>query len=688
MLARFTHPKDTHLKSLTSLWLGLGLAATALGSALAAAPVSGIDTTQFDTTTRIQDDTAQYVNGTWLKNTEIPADKSSWGSFAALHERTQPQLRALVEAAAAGTQQPGTEAQKIGDLYSSFMDETRRNSLGLSPIQPQLNRIAAIKDKKQLAGMIAELQRVGVTTPLALNVHQDAKDATRYVADLSQSGLGLPDRDYYLKDDDVKLKQARTAYLAHVQAMLTLSDDPAAAAHATDILALETALAKVQWSNVENRDPVKLYNPVPLAKLSALAPAFAWADYLKTVGVAAKVKYLVVSQPSYVKGLNTVWAKQSLDTWKHYLRFQLLNSAAPYLSQNWVDQRFEFYGKALRGVPQNLPAWQRAMRVEDAALGEALGKLYVEKHYSAQSQERMEKMVANLLAAMNQSIATLDWMSPATQKQAKAKLATFMPKIGYPKQWRDYSGLTIDRGDLMGNVQRSRAFEFDRDVAKLGKPIDRSEWMMTPQTVNAYYNPELNEIVFPAVMLQPPFFDAKADDAVNYGAIGAVIGHEISHGFDDEGSQYDGLGNLRDWWTKADHANFAKRTQALVQQFNAYSPLPGYTINGELTLGENIADTSGLAIALKAYRLSLGDKAAPVIDGLTGEQRFFIGWAQAWRSKMRDAQTLVQIKSDPHSPDPFRIKGALVNQPDFYKAFDIKPGDKMYVEPEKRVVIW
>ena len=688
MLARFTHPKDTHLKSLTSLWLGLGLAATALGSALAAAPVSGIDTTQFDTTTRIQDDTAQYVNGTWLKNTEIPADKSSWGSFAALHERTQPQLRALVEAAAAGTQQPGTEAQKIGDLYSSFMDETRRNSLGLSPIQPQLNRIAAIKDKKQLAGMIAELQRVGVTTPLALNVHQDAKDATRYVADLSQSGLGLPDRDYYLKDDDVKLKQARTAYLAHVQAMLTLADDPAAAAHATDILALETALAKVQWSNVENRDPVKLYNPVPLAKLSALAPAFAWADYLKTVGVAAKVKYLVVSQPSYIKGLNTVWAKQSLDTWKQYLRFQLLNSAAPYLSQNWVDQRFEFYGKALRGVPQNLPAWQRAMRVEDAALGEALGKLYVEKHYSAQSQERMEKMVANLLAAMNQSIATLDWMSPATQKQAKAKLATFMPKIGYPKQWRDYSGLTIDRGDLMGNVQRSRAFEFDRDVAKLGKPIDRSEWMMTPQTVNAYYNPELNEIVFPAVMLQPPFFDAQADDAVNYGAIGAVIGHEISHGFDDEGSQYDGLGNLRDWWTKADHANFAKRTQALVQQFNAYSPLPGYTINGELTLGENIADTSGLAIALKAYRLSLGDKAAPVIDGLTGEQRFFIGWAQAWRSKMRDAQTLVQIKSDPHSPDPFRIKGTLVNQPDIYKALDIKPGDKMYVEPEKRVVIW
>ncbi len=666
----------------------MGLAATALSSALAATPVSGIDTAQFDTTTRIQDDTAQHVNGIWLKNTEIPADKSSWGSFQALHEQTQPQLRALVEAAAAGPQKPGSEAQKIGDLYASFMDETLRNSLGLKPIQTQLDRVAAIKTKKQLASLMADFQRVGITTPLVLNVHQDAKDATRYIADLSQSGLGLPDRDYYLKDDDVKLKQARTAYLAHVQAMLALAGDSAAASHAADILALETALAQVQWSNVENRDPVKLYNPVPLAKLPALAPELAWTDYLKAVGVAAKVKYLVVSQPSYVKGLNTVLAKQSLDTWKQYLRFQLLNAAAPYLSQGWVDQRFDFYGKTLRGVPQNLPSWQRAMRVEDTALGEALGKLYIEKYYSAPSQVRMEKMVSNLLEAMNQSIATLDWMSPETQKQAKAKLATFMPKIGYPKEWRDYSALTIDRSDLMGNVQRANAFAFNRDIAKLGKPIDRGEWMMTPQTVNAYYNPELNEIVFPAVILQPPFFNAQADDAVNYGAIGAVIGHEISHGFDDQGSQYDGLGNLRDWWTKQDHANFAKRTQALVQQFNGYSPLPGYTINGELTLGENIADTSGLAIALKAYRLSLGGKAAPVMDGFTGEQRFFIGWAQVWRSKMRDAQTLVQIKSDPHSPDAFRIRGALVNQPDFYKAFNVQPGDKMYVEPEKRVIIW
>ena len=519
-------------------------------------------------------------------------------------------------------------------------------------------------------------------------IHQDAKDATKYIADIGQSGLGLPDRDYYLKDDDAKLKDVRLKYLAHIDTMLTKLGDKNAAQSAKDILALETELARVQWTKVENRDPVKTYNQVELSKLATLMPGYDWTSYLNAAGVGNKVPYLVISQPSYLTGLNTILAATPLATWKTYFTWQLLSAGAPYLSQDWVDAQFAFSGTVLRGVPQNLPDWQRAMRLENGALGEALGKLYVEQFFPAESKIRMEKLVANLLLAFKQGIDSLEWMTPATKKEAQAKLSTFTPKIGYPKKWRDYSGLQIRRDDLIGNVMRANAFEHQRNVRKLGKPVDRDEWMMTPQTVNAYYNPELNEIVFPAVILQPPFFDPKAEDAVNYGAIGAVIGHEISHGFDDQGSQYDGLGNLRDWWTKEDHQRFEAKTSALVKQFAAYSPVPGFHVNGELTLGENIADTSGLAVARKAYHLSLGGKPAPVMDGLTADQRLYIGWGQVWRSKMREAQTIVQIKSDPHSPAEFRILGTLVNQADFYRAFDIKPGDKMYVAPEQRVIIW
>ena len=676
--------KKTIVSTLGSLCLALAIAYPVQ----AQQPGSGIDRSQFDTSVRAQDDFNQHVSGTWFKNTEIPADKSSWGGFQALHEMTQPQLRGIVEAAAKNPGKAGSEAQKIGDLYASFMDDKAREAQGAKPLAAEMAKIAALKDKKQIPALIAHLNHIGVTAPYDLSIHQDAKDATKYIADVVQGGLGLPDRDYYLKDDDAKLKEMRAKYQAHIEAMLAMYGDKDAAQSAKDILALETALAKVQWSKVENRDPVKTYNRIELNKLDALTPGYGWKSYLADAGVGGKISYLVVSQPSYFSGFNEVLKATPLATWKTYFTWHTLAAASPYLSQAWVDQRFAFAGTALRGVPQNLPAWQRAMRLENGALGEALGKLYVEQYFPAESKVRMEKMVANLLLAFKQGIDTLDWMSPQTKKEAQAKLATFTPKIGYPKKWRDYSALQIRRDDLLGNVFRANRFEHQRNVAKLGKPVDRDEWFMTPQTVNAYYNPELNEIVFPAVILQPPFFNAKADDAVNYGAIGAVIGHEISHGFDDQGSQYDGLGNLRDWWTKEDHERFAAKTSVLVKQYDAYSPVPGFNVNGQLTLGENIADTSGLAVAYKAYLLSLGGKPAPVIDGFSGEQRFYIGFGQVWRSKMRDAQAIVQVKSDPHSPDQFRIRGTLVNQPDFYRVFDVKPGDKMYVAPEQRVIIW
>ena len=680
---------QTHLATrAASLALSVCMATFCASSALAQAPTSGIDTTQFDTSVRPQDDFHQYVSGTWLKNTAIPADKSSWGSFEALHERTQPQLRAIVEAAAKDTKKAGPEGQKIGDLYTSFMDDKTRDALGLKPLQAELARIAALKDKKQIPALIAHYNHIGVTAPYDLQIHQDAKDATVYVADLVQNGLGLPDRDYYLKDDDARLKDMRDKYLVHVEKTLAMAGAKDAAAGARQVLALETALAKVQWSKVENRDPVKTYNRVEIAKLGDLAAGYDWPGYLNAAGVGTKLPFIVVSQPSYLKGFGAVLAFTPLETWKTYFTWHLLNTAAPYLSQDWVNARFAFYGTTLSGVPQLRPAWQRAMALEDKALGEALGKLYVQKHFPAESKVRMEKLVANMLLAFKAGIDNLDWMTPATKKEAQAKLATFVPKIGYPNKWRDYSKLQIRANDLMGNVFRANRFEHLRNVGKLGKPIDRDEWFMAPQTVNAYYNPEMNEIVFPAVILQPPFFDPKAEDAVNYGAIGGVIGHEISHGFDDQGSQYDGLGNLRNWWTEEDNKRFAAKTGALVKQFAGYSPVPGYFINGELTLGENIADTSGVAVAAKAYQLSLGGKPAPVIDGFTGEQRVYIGWAQIWRSKMREAQALVQVKSDPHSAADFRILGTLVNQPDFHRVFDVKPGDKMYVPPEQRVVIW
>ncbi|WP_188568451.1 M13 family metallopeptidase [Undibacterium terreum] len=673
----------------TSIQLQAAEPAKATAASSSTVLLSGIYTKNNDASVKPQEDFFRHVNGHWLKTSTIPGDKSGAGAFLDLRESTVPQLGDIIKALAKDTNtKPGTEAAKIADMYATYMDEANIEALGLKPLAADFAQVAAITDKKQFPAMIAYLNLISGTAPYDIGIHLDAKDSTKYVADLSQSGLGMPDRDYYLKDDDTRLKAARTKYVAHVEKMLSMAGDKDAAKSAADILALETALAKAQWTKVENRDPVKTYNKIELSKLDALTPGYDMNAYLKALGIQDKITYIVVSQPSYLTGFSKVVQDMPLETWKTYFKWRMLSSAASQLPKAFAEENFAFYSTVLNGVPKQEERWKRGVHLVDGAMGESLGKLYVEKHFPAASKARMEQLVANLLAAYRQSIDTLDWMSPETKKEAQAKLASFTPKIGYPKKWRDYSALQVVKGDAVGNARRSAIFASQVELDKLGKPVDRDEWGMTPQTVNAYYNPEMNEIVFPAAILQPPFFDPKADDAVNYGGIGAVIGHEISHGFDDQGAQYDGTGNLRDWWTKEDHEKFAAKTAVLVKQYNAFSPVPGYNVNGELTLGENIADNSGLSIAYKAYKISLNGKPAPVLGGLTGDQRFFTGFAQVWRGKMRDEAAIVRIKTDPHSPPEFRANGTLRNMPDFYKSFNVKEGDKMYLAPTDRVSIW
>jgi len=687
--------KKTTLATLVALALASNMAhaadkgkASAKQATRAHQTAAGIDMQFIQPSVRPQDDFYQYLNGKWLQTAEIPADKSSWGAFQQLQENTLPQLRGIIEKAAGANAAKGTDEQRIGDYYASFMDEARLEQLGITPLNAELAKIAALKDKAELPALLAHLGEIGVNVPFDYGIHQDNKDSTKYVADIGQGGLGMPDRDYYLKADDAKLADARAKYLTHVEKTLALAGDKNAAANAKAIVDFETELAKVQWTKVELRDPVKAYNKVELGDMTKMAPDYDWKQWLQATGIAGKTTYVIVSQPTYLKGFADVSNKTSLDTWKAYLTMHLVDAYAPYLSKPFVDERFDFYGRVLSGVTENQPRWKRGVGAVERSQGESLGKLYVAQYFPADRKARMEALVKNLLAAYKESIDTNTWMSAATKKEAQAKLATFMPKIGYPNKWKDYSKLVVQRDDLVGNVMRSHVVEANRELNKLGHPIDRDEWGMTPQTINAYYNPEMNEIVFPAAILQPPFFDANADDAVNYGGIGAVIGHEISHGFDDQGSQYDGQGNLRDWWTAEDHKNFEARTKMLVEQYNAYEPIPGYHVNGELTLGENIADNSGLAIAYKAYKISLKGKKAPVLGGLTGEQRLYMGWAQVWRAKMREPAQIVQVKTDPHSPAKFRGDGALKNQPGFYDAWSVKPGDKMYLDPKDRVIIW
>ena len=671
---------------------------TPAAPAAPAAPKSGVDLQYVDAGVRAQDDFYRHVNGKWLDTTEIPADKSAYGTGTIVFDRIQDNLHGLVDDAAAGkASASNVDTKKIGDFYGSFMDEAALETLDAKPLAPQFARIEAIKDAHEIAAAIAELDRhsgtvtafgLAANTPVLVAIHQDNKDATKYVADLQQGGLGLPDRDYYLKDDDAKLKGMRAEYRKHVEKMLGMAGDANAAKNADAILAFETALAKEQWDKVALRDPIKAYNKIETAKLAQLAPGFDWDAFLDAAGLKGKVDSVIVGQPTYLTAFAKLAKDTPLPTWKAYLRWHALSDAAPLLSKRFADENFAFYGTVLTGIPENQPRWKRGLALVNAGIGEELGKLYSAKYFPAESKARAQKLVGNLLAAFKQGIDGLDWMSAETKRAAQEKLAKFTPKIGYPDKWRDYSALSIDKADLVGNVTRAQEFEYQRNINKLGKPVDRGEWGMTPQTLNAYYNPEMNEIVFPAAILQPPYFDAEADDAVNYGSIGAVIGHEISHGFDDQGAQYDGDGNLRDWWTKDDHEKFAAKTKALVAEYNGFEPVAGYHINGELTLGENIADNSGLAVAYKAYQISLGGKPAPVLDGLSGDQRFYTGFARVWRAKMRDNAMIQRIKTDPHSIAQFRVEGVVVNQPAFYTAFDIKEGDKMWHAPEQRVLIW
>ena len=661
-------------------------------AAAPAAPalVSGVDLQYIDDSVRVQDDFYKHMNGKWLAATEIPADKGSYDSFDILYDSSLVQLKGIVEGLLKSVDSNDPDQQKIADLYASFMDEAKLETLGLHPLDAEFAKIDALKSVKDLPALIAHLVQIGAGTPYAPAVHLDNKDPTRYVFDLEQSGLGMPDRDYYLLNDD-KMKQARTAYGKHVEKMLALMGDKNAAADSAAILALETKLAKIQWTRVETRDPVKVYNKVEIAKLGTLAPGYDWQAYLAAAGVVGKTDYVIVGQPSYLTAFAKLVDQTPLATWKSYFRWQVLSNSAPFLGKAFVDENFSFNGTVLQGIPENQARWKRGLGLVEITIGEGLGKLYVKQYFPPAAKERADALIKNMLAAYKQDIDTLDWMSPETKQKAQEKLAKFKPKIGYPVKWRDYSSLTIDKNDLLGNAVRGQLFGYQRAINKLGAAVDRDEWGMTPQTVNAYYNPEMNEIVFPAAILQPPFFDPKADDAVNYGGIGGVIGHEISHGFDDQGSQYDGIGALLSppgWFTQADLDKFKGKTKALVAQYSVFEPVPGYHLNGELTLGENIADNAGIATAFKAYKLSLGGKTSAVLDGMTGEQRFFAGWARAWRGKSRPDTLIVGIKADPHSPDYVRGTVPESNLNAFFETFGIKEGDKMYRAPDQRITLW
>jgi putative endopeptidase len=649
--------------------------------------VLGIDTTSFDRSIRPQDDFFRFVNGSWLRRTEIPADRSSYGGFAELRDRSEQALREIVEEAmAVENAEPGSDVQKIGDLYRSFMDEATIEAAGIQPIRGELEYIGSLESHADLVQGLAHLRRLGVSAPFAFGVGQDAKRSDRYAVYLSQSGLGLPDRDYYLREGE-RFEAMRAAYVDYIRTLLELAGQPEADAAAMRVLALETALAEHHWTRTANRDRDATYNKMSISELRESAPAFDWSGYLAAGGLA-DVDTVIVRQPDYLPRATELLAATQIGAIREYLAFHALDQAAPLLSSPFDDAHFEFRGRTLQGLREQRPRWKRGVGMTERAMGELVGRLYVERHFSPEAKERMGELVANLREAFRLGIENLDWMSEETKLQAQDKLARFTVKIGYPDEWEDYSDLEIRPDDLVGNMRRASQRDYRRMIERLGQPVDRGRWGMTPQTVNAYYSSTNNEIVFPAAILQPPFFNLNADDAVNYGAIGGVIGHEISHGFDDQGRKSDGEGNLRDWWTAADAERFEARAEMLVEQYSRYNPVDDLHVNGRLTLGENIGDLSGLAIAYQAYRLSLGGEEPSVIDGFTGDQRFFMGWAQVWRSKYRDEALRQQVLTDPHSPAVYRVNGVVVNLPAFYEAFNVQPGDGMYVPEEQRVKIW
>jgi putative endopeptidase len=657
---------------------------------------SGISTDDLDPSIRPQDDLFRHVNSRWIGRTEIPSDKARYGSFYVLAEEAEEAVRdIIVESQSAPV---GTEERKVGDLYASFLDEARVEELGAQPIEAALADVAAVDSIDALLAAIGRLERGGSTGFLQAFVDNDPGQPERYLVFLEQGGLGLPDESYYREE---KFADIRDKYLSYLEPMLTLAGLSDPAERAQRVFALETELASHHWDNVATRDSEKTYNLMTWAEVRALVlsegsgdhgPSTVDLDIWLTALDVPKGSFdeVVVREPSFLAGLESVLRADNLDAWRDWLAWQVIRSNSPYLSEDFVETNFDFYGKTLTGTPELRARWKRGVSLVEGSLGEAVGRIYVERHFPAAAKTAMDALVANLIEAYRQSITSLDWMSDETRKRALDKLDKFTPKIGYPAKWRDYSSLEIDPTDLIGNVRATNEFEFQRELGKIGKPLDRDEWFMTPQTINAYYNPGFNEIVFPAAILQFPFFDETRDAAANYGAIGAVIGHEIGHGFDDQGSKYDGDGKLTDWWTAADRSAFEERTKSLIAQYDALAPrqVPDHHVNGALTIGENIGDLGGLSIAWKAYLISLGGEEPPVIDSLTGAQRFFLSWAQAWQLKARDEEVIRLLSIDPHSPNEFRCNQIVRNIDEFYETFGVTEGDALWLDPKDRVTIW
>jgi len=647
----------------------------------------GFDTDGMDRAVSPGESFYKFANGSWLAKTQIPGDKSNYGMFTALDDRSQDRTREIIEHAS--PEVAGSE-QKVADFYRSFMDEAAIEAAGIKPITAEMTAISKIANARGIAEAFARSARAGRNCPIDTGVGQDERQPDAHIAIIGQGGLGLPDRDMYDATKTQFAKQ-RDSYKRYIASMFKLLEVKDADRRAAAVYALEEKIANAHWTRVQNRDPQKTYNKLTTAELAKLAPGFEWKLWLDKAGLSGQTAFNV-NQPTAIAAIAGLVKSQPLAVWKDYLTLRLADSAAPELPKRFVDTKFELT-KALTGTPELRARWKRGVDAVTRALGEAVGKLYVEKYFTPETKAHADQLVKNLLTAMGQRLDALTWMSPETKALAKQKLATYNPKIGFPTKWRDYTKLDVVAGDPVGNAERAARFEYDRGLAKLGQPVDRDEWGMTPMTVNAYYNPVLNEIVFPAAILQPPFFDPNADDAINYGGIGAVIGHEISHGFDDQGSQYDASGALKNWWKKDDSEKFASSTEKLAKQYDSYCPFSAsgsdkpLCVNGKLTMGENIADLAGLTVAYEAYRLSLNGKEAPILDGTNGDQRFFLGWAQVWRRLYRDEELKVRLVTDPHSPSEFRT--AVVRNIDaWYSAFGVKPSDPLYLAPEERIKIW
>ena len=647
---------------------------------------SGLYLNNMDTSVKPGDDFNLYVNGKWMATTEIPDDKSSYGVGYIVHEQSQDNIKAIIDDSTNGNFAKGTDEQKVGDLYFSYINRDKRNELGVSPLSQEFKKINAISNYDELAVYFAAATKLNYGTPFNLGLYVDFKNPKTYMMYTWQSGLGLPDREYYLTEDE-KSEEVRAKYITHIENMFALAGISAPAESAKTIMALETQLAALHMKKEQTRDMVALYNKIPLDELSELMPDFNWQGYLAEAGIA-DIDGLVVTQLDYQKNLNNLIKEASLANWKLFLQWGALNANATSLSQAFDDEHFAFYSTVLRGVETPLPDWRRGVSLINDHLGEVVGKVYVKRHFPPEAKAKMLTLVDNLIDAYEVNIKALDWMSDETKSQALDKLSKFTPKIGYPDIWKDYSQLSIDKNDLVGNIEQAKLVVYQQNLEKQKGPVQKHEWAMTPQTVNAYYDPPLNEIVFPAAILQPPFFDLNAEDAVNYGAIGAVIGHEIGHGFDDSGSTFDGDGVLRNWWTEQDKDNFKQRTAMLVAQYDGFKVFDDLNVNGTFTLGENIGDLGGLSIALQAYKKSLNGKKSPVLDGFSGEQRVFIGYGQSWLSKARDEALRMQVKTDPHSPAQFRVNGVVRNIPEFYTLFDVQEGDALYLPPNERVKIW